>query len=388
MNEKVLFVDDDHHILQGLKRNLRKQFQVFTALGGEGGIKLLKEEGPFEVVVSDMRMPGMNGTQFLNKVREIAPDTIRMLLTGQADFKDAVEVVNKGQIFRFLTKPCPTQELSQVIQDGIQQYHLIKAEKELLEKTLKGTIKLLVDILSNVNPEAFSRSIRVHKLCKKIAKQMKWKDTWQLDVAALLSQIGCVTIPGELLKKKYSGKPLAHDEAQLVENHMEIGRQMLIKIPRMEKVANAIAYQEKRFDGGGKPQDGKKGEAIPVMARFLKVTLDYDTMLSSGKTEKEAQKWLHDHYYWYDPKVLAALDAEIHHALSDYVEKEIRARELLDGMILADDIKTKYGAILIPKGHEISSYLLTRVQNFANSGNIAEPIKILERKPAEEVVNL
>jgi len=105
MNEKILFVDDDLNILHSFKRNLRKHFNIATASGGEEGLEKLTQDGPFAVVVSDMRMPGMNGTQFLSQVREKYPNIVRILLTGQADMKDAIEVVNQGQIHQFLTKP-------------------------------------------------------------------------------------------------------------------------------------------------------------------------------------------------------------------------------------------------------------------------------------------
>ncbi|HFE65571.1 MAG TPA: response regulator, partial [Caldithrix sp.] len=212
MSEKILFVDDDANILHSFKRNLRKRFQIDTALGGEDGLRILAERGPFAVVISDMRMPGMDGTKFLSQVFETSPDTVRILLTGQADMNDAIAVVNEGQIFRFLTKPCPTEKLVPAIEQGLRQYRLITAEKELLSKTLKGTIKLLIDILSVVNPDAFSRAKRIHKTARKIAARLKFKDQWQLDIACMLSQVGCVTVPGEILQKKFRGEKLSPSE--------------------------------------------------------------------------------------------------------------------------------------------------------------------------------
>ena len=107
MTDTILCVDDDANLLEGLKRQLRKQFTLETALSGEAGLVVVKEDGPFAVVVSDMRMPGMNGARFLAQVRAMAPDTVRILLTGQTDIQDAIVAVNEGHIFRFLTKPCP-----------------------------------------------------------------------------------------------------------------------------------------------------------------------------------------------------------------------------------------------------------------------------------------
>jgi FixJ family two-component response regulator/GGDEF domain-containing protein len=132
--EKVLFVDDEMSALDGFRRILRHEFQVSTAEGGEKGLAMMQRMGPFAVVVSDMRMPGMNGAEFLAKAREKAPDTVRMLLTGHADLDTAIEAVNQGNIFRFLTKPCEKDVLVKAIQSGVAQYRATAADKEVVKK--------------------------------------------------------------------------------------------------------------------------------------------------------------------------------------------------------------------------------------------------------------
>lgn len=112
MSYKILCVDDDSNILQGYKRALRRDFDIFIAEGGLEALSIIEKEGPFAVVVSDMRMPVMDGVQFLSRVRDIAPETVRMMLTGNADQQTAIIAVNEGNIFRFLTKPCPPDVLA------------------------------------------------------------------------------------------------------------------------------------------------------------------------------------------------------------------------------------------------------------------------------------
>jgi DNA-binding NtrC family response regulator len=175
MPEKILCVDDEPSILRGFERVLNGTFPIQTATSGEEGLALITGPEPFAVVVSDMRMPGMDGIQFLRKLKEIAPDTVRMMLTGNADQQTAIDAVNKGSIFRFLTKPCSPEDLEQAIAAGIQQYKLVMAERELLEKTLIGCVKTLTDILSIVNPIAFSRASRVRHLAKSVAVQQNGK---------------------------------------------------------------------------------------------------------------------------------------------------------------------------------------------------------------------
>lgn len=379
MAEKILFVDDDANILHSFRRNLRKRFQVETALGGEEGLRILAEKGPFAVVISDMRMPEMDGTEFLSRVFETSPDTVRILLTGQADMNDAIAVVNQGQIFRFLTKPCPTEKLVPAIEQGLQQYRLITAEKELLNKTLKGTIKLLIDVLSVVNPDAFSRAKRIHKTARKIATRLELKDQWQLDIACMLSQVGCVTVPGEILQKKFRGEKLSPSENNIFFQHVQVGKDLVENIPRLEGVARAIEYQEKCFDGSGWPRSSLKGKNIPFISRILKVALDYDAFSEAGMKNEEIKKRMQQNDFCYDPDVLAALYAEMHQAESGYLVREIKAAEIDEGMILLDGIKTKLGTLLIPKGYEISKVLKIRILNFTRTTGIEEPIKVMER---------
>jgi FixJ family two-component response regulator/GGDEF domain-containing protein len=132
--EKILFVDDEPAVLDGYQRLLRNQFRVSAALGGEQALTLIQSTGPFAVVISDMRMPGMNGAQFLARVREQAPNTVRMLLTGHADLDVAIEAVNEGKIFQFLTKPCEREILVKAIRSGLETYRVAVAEKEIVHK--------------------------------------------------------------------------------------------------------------------------------------------------------------------------------------------------------------------------------------------------------------
>jgi DNA-binding NtrC family response regulator len=143
MIEKVLFVDDDRNLLASCERSFRRKFTVETAEGGEAALQAIAERGPFAVVVSDRQMPGMDGIQLLSLVRQRAPDTVRIMLTGNVDLEGAIKVVNEGNIFRFLTKPCALEILGKAVEDALAQYRLVTAEKELLNKTLSGSIKLL-----------------------------------------------------------------------------------------------------------------------------------------------------------------------------------------------------------------------------------------------------
>ena len=161
MNEQILFVDDDQRILDAFRRQLGERYAVHTAVGPEEGLQAISKAGPYAVVVSDMRMPGMDGIAFLKRVRSQSPCSVRVMLTGHADLATAVEAVNEGNIFRFLSKPCRPDVMSSVLDSAIEQYRLQTLERDLLEKTLRGSINVLTEILSLVNPVAFGRASRV-----------------------------------------------------------------------------------------------------------------------------------------------------------------------------------------------------------------------------------
>src|SRR3990172_4243255 len=201
MSERILFVDDDPNLLASVERNFRRQFPLETAEGGEAGLAKLAERGPYAVVVSDRQMPGMDGIQFLSAVRQRAPDTVRIMLSGNVDLEAAVRVVNEGNIFRFLIKPCPPEILSKAVEDGRAQYRLVTAEKELLNKTLSGSIKLLTDILSSVDPHSFGRAEQLRTLLTEITKDLPMENAWEIHLAAMLAPIGYVTLPPDTVLK-------------------------------------------------------------------------------------------------------------------------------------------------------------------------------------------
>lgn len=375
-HDKILCVDDEQHILASYRRQLRKDFDLDTASSGPEGLEAIQTNGPFAVIVSDMQMPGMNGVQFLSEARKIAPNSVRMMLTGVADQSTAAEAVNEGNVFRFLTKPCPSESLVRALVAGIEQYKLITAEKELVEKTLLGSIKVLSDVLSLVNPTAFGRASRVLRLTRELARELKVSKSWQLKIAAMLSQLGCVTVPEQTLSKVYKDADLEPEELQMFAAHPQIGSDLIARIPRLETVSEMIAYQEKRFDGTGHPQDSRTGEQIPQGARILKVALDLDTLESKGMARSFAIAELRSRTGWYDPAVLTALEAVIQRE-EQFLVREVALADLDGQMILAADVKTADGVLLVSKGQEVTSSLRQLLKNFSRRSGIVEPIRVL-----------
>ena len=379
MEERILFVDDDLNILEAYQRKLQHVLKVRTAQGPHVGLRELQERGPFAVVVADMNMPLMNGVEFLAQVRELAPETVRMMLTGNADIKVAMDAVNNGNVFRFLTKPCPSKLMGESLIAGIKQYRLVMAEKEVLEGTLNGAVELLVEILSWVNPDAFGRTLQVRSTVKDLASKLKAPDSWEIDIAAVLSQIGCMAIPQELLAKAAAGEPLEADEQEVLAGIPATGQELLQHIPRLENVAKIVLYQDKRYDGNGIPEDGVAGKDIPLGARVLKVAIDLLKLRASGLEKQEALKEMQRRDGWYDPHVLlAAVGGTTVPEVPDSCWKTVQMpfREVRPGLTLASDILTGDGRKLVAAGTTLSDALLVRLGKFSELKGLTEPIEV------------
>jgi response regulator RpfG family c-di-GMP phosphodiesterase len=378
MSEKILFVDDDRNLLSACERNFRRRFQLDTAESGQAGLARLAESGPYAVIVADRQMPQMDGIQFLAAAKQQAPDSVRIMLTGNADLEAAIRVVNEGNIFRFLTKPCPPDLLGKVIDDGCAMYRLVTAEKELLNKTLSGSIKLLTDILSTVDAQSFGRTEKLRSLINDAAQRMSLENAWEVHLAAMLAPIGYVTLPPETLLKARTGQALSKIEDQLLRNVPEIAARLLAHIPRLQNVAQIVRYQDKHYDGTGLPLDGAKGESIPEGARLLKIAFDMLQLQTEGLAAAKALNELQHRQGWYDPKLLEIVRAGFATATNEPDTAKpnisVAVHDLAVGMVLYSDLLTKDGTLVLSAGHQITEMSLERIQNFEQLSGIKEPI--------------
>jgi response regulator RpfG family c-di-GMP phosphodiesterase len=386
MNDKILFVDDDVNLLASCERNLRRQFPMETANGGEAALQKIARSGPYAVVVADRQMPGMDGIQLLSLIRERAPDTVRIMLTGNADLEAAIKVVNEGNIFRFLTKPCPLELLARTVEDARAQYRLVTAEKELLNKTLSGSIKLLTDILSMMEPQSFGRAQTMRDVISSVTKKFNMDNDWEIHLAAMLAPIGYVTIPPEILVRARAGGALNRVEEQMVANVPEVAARLLANVPRLEGVARIVRFQHKLYNGQGFPKDATKGDAIPLGSRLLKILNDMSQLQSGGMTQSKALNEMQSRQGWYDPSLLDAVRAYygIIAAARETGRSSISVAlpDLAPGMVLHSNIETKDGVLILSAGHQLSEMTLEKIQNFDRVSGVKEPIFVEAPEPA------
>jgi response regulator RpfG family c-di-GMP phosphodiesterase len=367
MTKQILFVDDEPKVLAGVERLLRKDYQVVTATSAAEGLAKIAESGPFAVVLSDMRMPGTNGAEFLRRVREVVPDTVRMVLTGESDIAMAMQAVNEGAVFRFLLKPCAEPALRDALNAALRQYELQFAERTLLEKTLHGSVKVLTEVLSLVNPAAFGRSIRIQR-----------DDAWQFSVAAMLSQIGCVTLPPATVDAIHAGQPLSEPDAQRYLMHASVAHDLLIHVPRLEAVAMMIARQHEPFSASRGSTD-----AVSLGAQILKVCLAFDERVSHGQSADTAVQALLAAPDDYNPELVSAL-ADVEFDAMSYHPAVMAISRLETGMIIDQDVRTSTGLLMVGRGQEITAPMLVRLGNFHQNGAIPDTVRVLVLRPSLE----
>ncbi|MDA7977969.1 MAG: response regulator [Pirellulales bacterium] len=372
-NRRVLLVDDEPNVLQGYRRHLRKMFDVECGLSGAEGLQRIQQTNKaqsFAVVVSDMTMPGMNGVEFLEQVKTSCPDTVRIMLTGNADQKTATDAVNRGAIYRFLNKPCEPERLAETIESGILRYKLQIQETAMLTKTVAGSVSLMTDVLSLVNPKAFGRLSNLRRIARDIAAELSLERTWEIEMGAMLSQIGCIALSNDVLEKVRSGAKLSGEESAKFREHPKIGAGLIRRIPRLELVADTVQFQLSRCDDSR--GDGERKP--PLSALILRATLDFDQLRNSGMTDQQAVVQMKKDAAAYDKRVLAALVKLAN--MGERVE-DVTLSELEEGMILEEHVCSRDGNVLVASGHVINPPLCARLKRFAiSTEGVREPIRV------------
>ena len=367
-SELVLCVDDDPNILAAFQRQFRKMFQIETAIGPEEGLAAITNKGPFAAVISDLRMPGMNGIQFLASVKALAPDTVRVMLTGQADMADAIAAVNQGAIFRFLLKPSSPIILRKVIESALEQYRLITAERQLTQQTLVGCVEVLSEILSIVAPTAFSRTTRVLRCVRQLSHILQLPPSWQVEAAAMLSQIGWITIPAEIANKLATNQSLSPEESRSFREHPAAAARIIERIPRLESVAKIVEAQLAPDHGAGSIGGANDPLSDPVgfAAGILRAAIDFDDGRRRGLSPADALAAMELRTDHYQPRIILAL-AGIEQLELAETTSAVPVARLAPGMILEQDLCARNGMCIVGRGIQVTPTILERVRGFSHA---------------------
>lgn len=366
---RVLCVDDEPNLLAAMERTLHSRFDVVTANGGTAGLDAIQLGEPFAVIVSDMRMPGMDGATFLAQAREQAPDAVRILLTGQADVESSIAAINRGAIFRYLCKPCPSDVLIAALDDAVRHYNRVRAERELLETTLTAAVNTLTEVLAMVAPWAFQRATFAHSAVQHALSRLDWSDGWIYSIAAALSQLGCVGIPPELMQADAAQRHLGPDEKKLLREHPEVASRLVAAIPRLDLAAEIIRYQSDN------PPPDAPLEVIrgaPLLRAALELERDW-SRTKATRSPRDVLRTVQPPVPDYIVRALADFRSEVNH------HRAARVRDLVPGWVVDEDVRCTNGMMVLSRGHELTDTAIAALSRLLAAQAIREPIRVRSR---------
>ena len=418
----ILCVDDEPNILAALRRLFRGQgLQVRTAESGKIGLEILASE-EIGLVISDMRMPEMDGSQFLEQVKLLWPDTVRILLTGYADISSTIGAINRGEIYRYITKPWDDADICLIVRHALERRALL-AEKNRLELLTRQQNDALTELNADLEARVAERtselkvandklkdsfitsikvfstllemrggtlaghSRRVADLGRKIAEKLKL-DSWQVQaifVAGLLHEIGKIGFSDELLRTPFAMMTATQMDAY--RKHSILAEQLLLPLQDLQHSTEYIAGQFERFDGSGFPSH-LTGEVIPIGARVLTLASDFDNMQIGTLTQKrltadEARVIIvHGSGQRYDPQVVKAFIEVLTPSVKadadnpQVPDMAVLSPALLPGMILSRDLITPNGLLMLSANHVLDVHLIAKIRDFEISREIELTIYI------------
>lgn len=425
----LLFVDDESNILSSLKRLFRPAgYRIFTAESGAQGLEIMGREA-VDLVVSDMRMPEMSGAQFLEKVRGQWPDTVRILLTGYSEVSSTIEAINKGQIYRYVSKPWDDNDITLIVRHALQQKQLEReklrleeltrrqnAELQELNASLEDKVRLRTEevrqamasledaheklkkgfitsirVFSNLiemrGANVMGHSRRVAEMARAIAQRMGMSgaDTQDVFIAGLLLDVGKIGLSDRLLKKPYAN--LTSDERLEVAKYPVKGQMVLMALDQLQDAAKLIRSHRERFDGAGYP-DRLAGQAIPLGARILALVKDYDAALigalhTDPMRQEDALQFIQDgNGKRYDPLVVKAFMGELNRIgpPPDNIGMALRTEQLAPGMVLARDLSAGTGELLLSKEHVLTGQAIEKIKGFERIGGETLTVHVRARR--------
>ena len=419
----LLCVDDEPNILTALRRLFRPAgYRLLLAESGAQGLALLEQE-PVDLVISDMRMPEMSGAQFLAKVRERWPDTVRLLLTGYSDIQSIQDAINCGEIYRYITKPWEDGDMLLVVRHALERRALEQEQRRLEaltlrqneelktlnqsleakveartrqlkaehEATMAANARLKTNFVTTIKILSSMIELRAHNrpgharlvadLARQIATRMELdgRDSQDIFIAALLHDIGKIGFSDELLQTPLT--LLRGDTLALFRKHPLRAGELLMPLEDLRGSAAILRSQLERFDGNGFP-DGLAGLAIPLGARILALAADYYNLQQGAMVQRhlrpdEAKSLILDAGgKRYDPHVVAAFRQLVDGADGDGSGGEVLSGELVPGMVLARDLVSRDGLMLLSVDHVLDARMIQQVQDFETKSGARLAIRV------------
>lgn len=376
MSLPILFVDDEQSLLHGIERRLAGVFNLSTATSGPEALMKMDCPTPFAVVVTDMRMPRMDGLEFIRQARLKSPDTVYIMLTGNQDQRTSVQALNDGHVFRFLNKPCQSGELVSAIEAAIRQYQLVTSEKELLQNTFFGAVSMLTDVLELSHPQIFGRMQQIQDTVEALRSGLKLERHWEYSIAPRLALVGFALMPPDERLMIEFGLQAAEDVNNCFRTAGEIGERLIVKIPRLQTVARIIGKMHE-VDGSAVIPTCKTEDAKALMgATILRVAIHWDYLNRQGLHAAASVAEMRRSLPNLSAEMISAMHSVHIETGTDDEGIEIRPNELEEGMVLASDVLTSSGTMLVGRGRRINATIIERLRCYPTGGERLQAIRV------------
>ena len=376
----ILVVDDVPENLQVLAGMLKEQGYVARPVpNGKMALMAARSEPP-DLILLDITMPEMNGYEVCEELKKdpLLKDIPVLFISALSETIDKVRAFQAGGV-DYVTKPFQFEEVSARVRTHLELRRTQRDLQTLLNKTFVSSLKTMTDILSMVDPVLFDRSNRIKRYVRQLCDVLDVSParTWHCEMAAMLSQIGCVTVPKAVLQKKQEGIALSDEEERRFRMHPGVAAELIAGIPRMETVAAIIRGQLEPVKG--EPLSAMEGAELTVLGtRMLRLALEYDALRQSGSNAVAAFQTLQEGWREYAPPLLKALRGIVEREEKETV-RLVKITELRTGMILMENVMTQSGLLVLNRSNELSSNLLSLLKHYAAQHPLREPIRVLDK---------
>jgi response regulator RpfG family c-di-GMP phosphodiesterase len=387
----IVVADPDKDVQAGFQRLFGVHMKVTCFSESEAALVFLKQNHGTAVVCSSFNLPGRGGTAFLRAAETIVPQAARVMLTRETSADSVKKALNEGHAFMYLEKPCKPAELTSAMELALAHHAQLSKDRALLERTLAGSIKLLIDMLALFHPEAFRRTATVRKQALKLAKTLGMKKTWELEMAVMLSPLGEALLPKQILARYRAARSLTEQERDVLDRAPAQTRDLLKNIPQLEKVSDYLFLSARGYDGSGFPKDGPVGEDIPLISRILKLLTDLWYASPESGPDAAALEALTINRRKYDPKLLELAKTLLLDELPEEKQKHVAQcyiRSLRPGDILIDDARTESShELVLSRGHMLTPTTIRRLEHFHQTAGVRQPIRVERHEVPEDAVS-
>ena len=394
-NKKILYIDDEPEMINSFKALMRKEnIQIITLQHSIEIDNLLNTEGPFSVVLSDQRMPDLDGAQVLEKVKEKSPETIRVLITGYSDYKDTIRAINLGGISSYISKPWEDEEIKRQVKDWITQYNLKKHNNyllnlldeenkklsELLDGTVAQTVHILGDFACHVSPQVAELGNKVKTIGIAFLDKLPGllvEERWEILRALDLFNLGFALLPPSLQSAIAKSGLSITDNLQVARNHNLLAAGLIKNIPRFENVARIIELHNKDFDGSGEPKnENLSGDEIPFGARLMHILIDIVKPASGKLRGLELLQHMENMPRKYDIRIIKQILGKNLETNFTVQDKFLKVNELQAGMVTLKDVRSTGGQILLKADVTLTMTLIIILRQWHIRDPLIEPINV------------